>query len=106
MMRSLLKFVVLFPSVICASIIALLSNAEAQQILIELNDSSSETDDYLCWSPLHGRVRIAGTAAAPVAIQLRSESAQSGGAVSFQADSGALPLPTSFNPVDVLDLVL
>jgi tyrosinase len=80
--------------------------AEPPQVLIELNDSVADTDDYLCWSPVEGRARLAGTAATPVDVVLRSDGTPAGGAVWFQADDGAMPTPASFNPSPELELSL
>lgn len=85
---------------------ALLSRAGAQQVLIELNDSTSETDDYLCWSPVHGRARLAGLAASPVTVKLSGDSTANAGAVWFQEDSGTTPAPAAFSPTEELDLTL
>jgi tyrosinase len=83
------------------------ATAQAQTVQIEIGNTPDVNDDFLCWSPMPSRVRLASPAAADVAVTLVSTRATaSGGAVQFQAASGAPITPANFAPVDQLSLTL
>ena len=96
---------------IAAALLALLplifaASAQAQQVQIEIGNTPDANDDYLCWTPLPSRVRLAAPASADVPVTLVSTpAAATGGAVQFL--TGAAPAtPASFSPVDQLSLIL
>ena len=66
------------------------SQAQVRQFEIELNNTPSPDDDYLCWTPVQGRVRMVG-GGEPVSVVLNSRSTDGGGEVAFQADQGRRP---------------
>lgn len=75
-------------------------------VVIEVNDTATEADDYFCWAPVPARIKLAAPGAAPVTVRLSSAGRAGGGAVAFQADAGARPTRTTHNPRDELEVTL
>lgn len=78
----------------------------AQTVEIEVNNSPSEADDYLCWSPTPARVRLAEPAAAAVPVRLSSAEQPNGGSLVFDDTIQAFPSVEAFMPQQHIDLVL
>ena len=81
------------------------SQAQAAQFEIELNNTPSPEDDYLCWTPVQARIRMVG-GGEPVPVVLSSRSGNGGGEVAFQADRGARPTSADFAPKANMTLTL
>ncbi len=78
------------------------------QVIIEVNNPT-EDDDYLCWSPVQARMRLAAPQSTPAVVQLNSVSAANGGAVWFQPDDatvGSWPSLATFAPSATISLTL
>ena len=82
--------------------------AKAQTFEIQVNNTASFDDDYLCWSPTKARVRKIGPSGDDVEIQMSSEllTPASTGAVQFQASDGTPITHVNFAPSDQIDLVV
>ena len=78
--------------------------AQSPSFEIEINDTSTQDDDYFCWTPIPGRVRIVG-GTNPIAVQLTSRTTTTA-AVEFQIDSGARPTSASFAPQPSISLTI
>jgi tyrosinase len=96
---------------LAATILGLLALAsptpvKAQQVQIEIGNTPDANDDYLCWTPVPSRVRLAAPTTADVPVTLISTPATAtGGAVQFLA--GAVPVTAvTFSPSDQLSLIL
>lgn len=92
-----------------AIVTAVASPVYGQSVEIEVNDTATGADDYLCWTPVSARARLsvgAGNAvASPLAVTLVSES-DAGGAVQFQEFSGAILTRNDHLPTSSLTLTL
>jgi tyrosinase len=84
------------------------SLAHGQSVAIEVNDTASGDDDYLCWTPVKARARLVSPSgnAATQTVRVTSESDAGGGAVQFQEFHGTQPTRDSYAPVPsvVVDL--
>lgn len=76
------------------------SLGHGQSVAIEVNDSATGDDDYLCWTPVKARARLASAPgnATTQTVTLTSESDAGGGAVQFQKFQGAPPTRDSYAP--------
>ena len=85
-----------------------LSFAEVQsaEVLIEVNNTSTESDDYLCWSPIIARARLVATTRSSKEVIIINRSLDGGGAVQFGQFTGAPPTRETFDPQDTLVLTL
>jgi len=70
------------------------SVAETPQLQVEVNNTSTLDDDYLCWTPVPARIRITG-GTEPVTVVVSSCSRKGSGEVVFQTYEGVRP--TSFD---------
>lgn len=77
----------------------------AQAVVIEVKNTT-ETDDYLCWSPVSARIKVVVPVANPVTVNLSSTSQGDGGAVWFQPDNSIRPTSATFSPTSQLSLTL
>ena len=106
---SLIRFKPSWPAIIIAAMFCT-SLACAQSVVIEVNDTASSDDDYLCWTPVKARARLESGAAAGNAaaqkITLASESDVDGGAVQFQAFQGERPTRETYAPAPAIVLNL
>lgn len=50
------------------------SNALAAKVDVEINNSSTEIDDYICWSPTKVRVKLTSTETSSIKIRVNSKS--------------------------------
>ena len=81
------------------------SQAQVPQFEIELNNTPSPDDDYLCWTPVQARIRMVG-GGQPVSVVLNSRSREDGGEVALQADQGGRPTSADFAPKANITLTL
>jgi len=73
--------------------------------VIQINEITN-ADDYLCWSPVPARIRLADPQPNLVNVNLSSISPEEGGAVWFQADNGNRPTRETFEPNEEISLYL
>src|SRR5688572_27878786 len=76
---------------------AVFAQQPPREVMIEVGEPS-ESDDYLCWSPVPARVRLVAPASYAVALTLSSAGLAEGGEVGFQIDTGIRPTVTTFLP--------
>src|SRR5205823_3305109 len=82
------------------------ARAQTPSVQIEIGNTPDVSDDFLCWTPMPSRLRLAAVAAADVDITLVSTGAASAsGAVQFQVSATPIT-PANFAPVDQLPLTL
>jgi tyrosinase len=80
------------------------SPANAQVVEVEINNTSDTNDDFVCWSPMPTRVRLAdGGVANAVTLTISSMALPDGGRLVFQAGVDR-PSRDTFSPTDSLDL--
>jgi tyrosinase len=80
---------------------------QAQQVLIEVNNTATDQDDYLCWSPVLARAKLVSPTPSPVQVRLVSQvNPPAGSSVHFQADGGSRPTVQTFAPQSELRLAL
>jgi hypothetical protein len=73
---------------------------------IEMRDSAT-ADDYLCWSPVQARIRLATSQPADVSVTVKSVPlGPAGGQVQFMAATSAPITRATFTPVPELALTL
>jgi tyrosinase len=80
--------------------------AAAPEAVLEINDTGTSADDYLCWTPVHARVRLVTETGGAVPVTISQKSSPGGGRVSFFADNGKPPTPANFNPQETIELTL
>lgn len=81
------------------------AHAQVPQFEIELNNTASPDDDYLCWTPVQARIRMVGDGE-PVSVVLSSRGQEGGGEIAFQADEGVRPTSADFAPKTNITLEL
>ena len=82
---------------------ALAANAAVE---IQIYDTATDGDDYVCWAPVHARARLSAPANASTSIQLTSESTPGAGTVMFVADKDQKPHPSDLIAEKTLALTL
>ena len=93
----------------CFISIALLSPSliKAQvEVVLEVNNTASDVDDYFCWSPVPARVSLVTDQGAATEVVISSESATDGGLVVFANDPGFAVSAQDFAPTPELNLLL
>jgi len=83
----------------------LAQEAISQQVVIEIKDTT-DADDYLCWSPVPARIKLAVPVPNPVTVKVSSVGQAEGGAVWFQVDNGIRPARETFLPANEISLSL
>ena len=74
---------------------------------MEINDTATRGDDYLCWTPVPARIRlVAGKAPQSVEVTSRRKSSTSTGAVVFQEYTGNRPTSSNFEPTGTIRVTL
>jgi tyrosinase len=75
------------------------------RVEIEINDSATELDDFLCWSPTQARARVITSDAGslPVIISSKTEGT---GSVVFAAQNGSVPSRSNVNASPTLNISL
>lgn len=92
--------------VAAAAVIAQPASVFAQSVEIEVNDTASDLDDFICWSPRPARVRIVGgTTGQAVTVKIGGEGAAGAGAVAFQS-SAQKPTAATFSPSPTIDIAV
>jgi len=97
---------ILSSSLLFGLLLTAASAASAQQVAIEIHETPSDQDDYLCWSPVKARARLIKPADQPVLVTLKSLSDPNGGAAQFQTDPGTRPTDQTYQPQPTIDLML
>lgn len=80
--------------------------AAGQEVVVEINDTASESDDYFCWSPVAARVKLVQPGINGLPVMLQGAGEANAGAVWFQASVGSRPTAVTFAPTDTLPLTL
>jgi tyrosinase len=89
-------------------LIALSSPLSAQTIELEINNTNTETDDYIGWTPIRCQVKLVG-GTADLSVTLESTKRTTGsfqGEVWFAAFTTAPLTPSTFSPLDSLPITL
>lgn len=72
-------------------------HAQTDQIVsIEVRQTASGEDDYLCWTPVLARARLVNSAPTSLQVSLHSVSDGNGGELFFSRFPGFVPLPADF----------
>lgn len=80
--------------------------AAQEHTVVEVRDSQSEADDYLCWSPVPARIRLAqGGAGRDVVVEVSSERSRGGGDLLF-LEAGAPLGAHGFAPKPIIQVTL
>jgi tyrosinase len=90
-----------------AAIVAAATIVHAQEFVLEVNNTSKPADDYLCWTPIPARVRVAtpGSAPAETSASVTGEAAGGGGEVGFDSQPER-PTRDTFSDQSSLMLVI
>ena len=75
------------------------------EVVIEINDTASDIDDYFCWSPVTARIRAITEGDESIPVTLKSFSS-TGAAVEFSRMSGLPVSARTYSPANHLDLSL
>jgi tyrosinase len=80
----------------------------APVVELEVNDTTADADDYICWSPMPARIRQVGGGSnlAVVLSSTKRTPGQKNGQVHFATFSATRPTPATFNPQDTLNITL
>lgn len=74
---------------------------------IEVRNTPNDDDDYLCWTPINARIRLASNQQNDVDVELRSVQLNANsGSVQFLAAGPGSISPSQFSPSDTLSLTL
>ncbi len=76
------------------------------RVVIEVRQTATGEDDYLCWSPVLSSVRLIEPETAPVEVVLSSNGSTAAGAVEFAPYLGFIPTPGNLTPSSTLQLTL
>ena len=76
------------------------------EVVLEVNNTASDVDDYFCWSPVPGRVRLVTGQGAAVEVVISSESTTDGGLAVFASSPGFAVSAQNFAPTPELNLLL
>ena len=76
------------------------------RVIIEIRQTASGDDDYLCWSPVLSRARLIAPEPTAVDVKIVSSGGVDSGAVEFAPYPGFIPNPDAFSPTEVLNLTL
>lgn len=76
------------------------------EAIIEVNDTGSPSDDYLCWSPTHARIKLGTETDSAVAVTISQRNVPGGGTIWFLRDDGARPTSATFDPQETLAVTL
>ena len=90
---------------IIVATIASVATATGTEVFIEVNDTASGTDDYLCWSPIAARVRAVTDQRQPVPVVLNSISSTDS-AVAFSRVPDAPVSASNYRPSEQLNITL
>lgn len=82
------------------------SSIAADQVIIEVNNTPTPSDDYICWSPVEARIRLVAPASAPQVVQLTSQGSTGSGAIEFQASGGQRPSRSTYLPQPTISVEL
>ena len=76
------------------------------RVVIEIRQTATSDDDYLCWSPVLSRARLISSEPTPIKVKLVSDGGLNSGAVGFAPYFGFFPTPSEFNPSETLEVTL
>jgi len=80
--------------------------AHAQAINIELNNTPTADDDYICWTPHRARIRLETPQADDVTVRLSGTQTPGAGQVAFGLQGASAPTAADWQPADTIELTL